>query len=86
MKKDTLMNLITQRGNFGQTVAHIITNKFQKCGLPHAHILILFESKYKLSTPAATHNVIWACWPDPLTQPHLFNIVKNYMLHGPCSK
>jgi len=86
MKKDALMHLITQKGIFGPCVAHIDANQFQKQGLPHAYILIFLEQNYKLFTPAAVDDVIWARWPDPVTQLHLFEIVKKYMLHGPCGK
>ena len=60
IKKDALMHLITQKGIFGPCVAHIDANQFQKRGLPHAHILICLEQNYKLSTPAAVDDVIWA--------------------------
>ena len=80
------MHLITQKGIFGPCVAHIDANQFQKCRLPHTHILIFLEQNYKLSTPAAVDEVICARWPDPITQPHLFELVKKYMLHGLCGK
>ena len=86
IKKDMLMHLITQKGIFGHCVAHILATEFQRHGLPHAHILILLDNDYKLSTPTAVDEVISAQWPDPVTQPHLFEMVKKYMLHGPCGK
>jgi len=86
MKSDALMHLITQKGIFGHCVAHVKTTQFQKHGFPHDHILIILEESYKLSTPTAIDEVIWARWPDPITQPHLFEIVKKYMLHGPCGE
>jgi hypothetical protein len=60
MKKDALIHLITQKGIFGPCIAHIVANQFQKCGLPHAHILIFLAQDYKLSTPTAVDEVICA--------------------------
>ena len=54
------MHLITQKGIFGPCVAHIDANQFQKCRLPHTHILIFLEQNYKLSTSAAVDEVICA--------------------------
>lgn len=84
MKKDALLHLITQKGIFGKSVAHIYSIEFQKRGLPHAHILIFLAPDDQLSSPEAIDEVIWARWPDPETQPHLFNLVKKHMVHGPC--
>jgi len=81
-----LMHLITQKGIFGPTVTHITAIEFQKRGLPHAHILIFFQNEYKLSTVTAVDDIIWARWPDPNSQRHLFELKKKYMLHGPCGK
>jgi len=60
MKSDALMHLITQKGIFGHCVAHVETTQFQKHGFPHDHILIILEESYKLSTPTAIDEVIWA--------------------------
>jgi hypothetical protein len=69
---------------FGASVAHVYAIEFQKRGLPHMHILIFLASQYKLRTPADIDSSIQAYWPDPLTQPTLFNTIKHCMVHGPC--
>ena len=84
MKLDMLIKLITKKGIFGKSVAHIYTVEFQKKGLPHAHILIFLDHPDQLSTPDAIDKVIWARFPDPIQHPALFEKVKKYMIHGPC--
>lgn len=34
--------------------------------------------------PCHVDTVIKACWPNPEEESHLFDIVKRYMVHGPC--
>ena len=84
LKKKALLNAILKDGIFGASVAHVYVIEFQKCGLPHMHLLIFLKREYKLLTPETIDSVISAQWPDPTTQPHLFNAVKKYMVHGPC--
>lgn len=86
IKKDALLKLITKNGIFGKCVAHIYVIEFQKRGLPHAHFLIFLDHDFRLSTPAAVDETVWARWPNPDTQPKLFEYVKKFMLHGPCGR
>ena len=48
------------------------------------HILIFLKEPYKLNTTQAIDSCIWARWPDPETQPLLFETIKRCMVHGPC--
>jgi hypothetical protein len=84
MKKDALIDYVYKHGIFGQAVAYVYTIEFQKRGLPHIHLLIFLKEPYKLLTPEAIDSCIWARWPDPDTQPLLFETVKRCMVHGPC--
>jgi len=54
------MHLITHQDIFGHCVAYIYMIEFQKCGLPHCHILVFLDRDHKLSTPAAVDEVICA--------------------------
>ena len=40
MKLKAILKDILKKGIFGKVVAYLHTIKFQKCGLPHTHILI----------------------------------------------
>jgi len=84
MKKQAVLDYIYKHGVFGHAVAYVYTIEFQKRGLPHMHILIFLKDPYKLRTPEAIDSCIWARWPDPETQPLLFETVKKCMVYGPC--
>ena len=85
LKKEAILCDITKNGIFGRPVAKIYTIEFQKRGLPHMHLLIFLEEEYKLYSVAAVDSCIRAYWPDPDAEPQLFEIVKQVMVHGPCS-
>jgi hypothetical protein len=84
LKKKVLMNAILKDGIFGPCAAHVYAIEFQKRGLPHMHLLLFLKTRYKLVSPDIVDNVIMAHWPDPATQPRLFEAVKKFMVHGPC--
>ena len=84
LKKEALLRDILKNGIFGRTVAKIFTIKFQKRGLPHMHLLIFLDEEHKLHSISAVDSCIRAYWPDPETEPQLFKIVKEVMVHGPC--
>jgi hypothetical protein len=84
MKRNALIDYIYNRGIFGSAIAYVYTIEFQKRGLPHVHLLLFLEEPYKLNTTQAIDSCIWARWPDPDTQPLLFDTVKRCMVHGPC--
>ncbi|XP_047132536.1 uncharacterized protein LOC124811235 [Hydra vulgaris] len=58
--------------------------EFQKCGLPHVHILLHFATDDKLETAHDINNLISAEIPDPIVNPDLYDVVKTCMIHGPC--
>ena len=49
------------------------------------HLLLFLKSDFKLLSPNVVDDIISAQWPDCETQPHLFQVVKKFMIHGPCS-
>lgn len=84
MKKKALLKDILDHRFLGRVVAHVYTIEFQKRGLPHMHLLIFFAEGNKLRTPDDINKLICAEWPDPNTQPMLFETIKSSMIHGPC--
>ena len=84
LKRKALMNAILKEGIFGPCLAHVYAIEFQKRGLPHMHLLLFLKAEYKLLSPDVVDNIIKAHWPDPVTQPRLFEAVKKFMVHGPC--
>jgi hypothetical protein len=86
LKKKAILDNILKHGIFGQTAAHVYTIEFQKCGLPHMHLLIFLHPQDKIQTPKDVDSCIRAYWPDPITEPLLFEIVQRCMVHGPCGE
>ena len=73
-KRGCISNFIT---NF--FLAKVILNFIS--GLPHMHMLIWLEEHIH---PRNMDEVICAEIPDRDEDPELYNLVKDWMLHGPC--
>lgn len=85
MKKNALLHNIYTKGIFSWVVVYIYTIEFQKHGLPHCHLLIFLAQESWMLTPEDIDSAISAQWPDPNTQPKLFDTLKWCMVHSPCS-
>ena len=83
LKLSGLMKVITKYNAFGPVQCHMYTIEWQKRGLPHAHILIWLSCKIKSQE---IDKIICAEFPNPDSDPELFQIIKKQMVHGPCGK
>jgi hypothetical protein len=54
------------------------------CVFPHAHFLLIMDSKYKLIVPEQYDCLISAELPDKNKYPELYAMVVKHMMHGPC--
>jgi Helitron helicase-like domain at N-terminus len=84
MYKMSLVHEIMKNNIFGITQGYVYTIEFQKCRLPHMHMLLSVSPRFHLTTAEEVDTIIRAMWPDPEREPLLFNIVKHCMVHGPC--
>ncbi|GJU68232.1 ATP-dependent DNA helicase PIF1 [Tanacetum coccineum] len=55
-------------------------------GLPHAHILLWLEERFKCTMPNEIHDIISAELPSPVEDLDEYKVVSEYMLHEPCGK
>ncbi|GAA0162104.1 hypothetical protein LIER_43597 [Lithospermum erythrorhizon] len=68
-------------------MAHVHVIEFQKRGLPHAHMLIIFDDNDKLRTLDDDYDQIVRT--EILynnEEPELYNAVMRHMIHGPCGE
>ncbi|XP_057734168.1 uncharacterized protein LOC130949476 [Arachis stenosperma] len=85
MNLDMLIKDLKKERFFGKVVADVHTIDFQKRSLPHAHILIFWDSLSNFPDPKDIDKVICAEIPNQFEHPELYKAVKKFMLHGPCS-
>ena len=60
------------------------TVEWQKRGLPHAHILLYLYPDDKHPTPVDIDKIISVEIPDKITNPRDYEVISQYMIHGPC--
>lgn len=83
IKLTSLMEDLLEKQIFGIVVAHLHVVEFQKRGLPHAHILLILDSRHK-PRPDNYDNIISAELPDQRVHPLAYATVSRMMMHGPC--
>jgi hypothetical protein len=65
-------------------IAKIWVIKFQKRGLPHAHILFILDEASKLRITEDYDSMVSVEIPDPIRHPEAYETVTSCMVHGPC--
>ena len=84
--KKLLINDLIKDSIFSDALGYVYTIEFQKCGLPHMHLLLSLTPCFRSTTAEEVDTIVRATWPNPKNKPHLFNIVKCCMVHGPCGQ
>ncbi|CAI9270649.1 unnamed protein product [Lactuca saligna] len=84
MKLLSLTNFLKTQKPFGKVSADLYTIEFQKRGLPHCHLLLWIDHPNKIKDASQLDEYISAEIPDPITDPILYRIVTESMMHGPC--
>jgi hypothetical protein len=75
--------LITKK-HIGEVLAYAHVTKFQKCGLPHEHFLLVMANRDTLRSPDEFDKYVFAEIPDKHKFPVLLGLVCKHMIHGPC--
>ncbi|XP_057247377.1 uncharacterized protein LOC125492930 [Beta vulgaris subsp. vulgaris] len=81
LKKD-----IVEGKLFGNVATFVYVVEFQKRGLPHAHFLIILDSKSKIRSMDQYDAYVCAEIPDRSLNPHIHEAVLKHMMHGPCGR
>ena len=81
---DELLHDLRHKSHFGRVIAIVYTIEFQKRGLPHTHILLFLDPKDKCPSPTNIDGIIMAEIPNPNEDPVANEVVKKFMMHGPC--
>ncbi|XP_071727009.1 uncharacterized protein [Rutidosis leptorrhynchoides] len=84
VKLDSLINQIRDGTLFGQIIGELYVIEFQKRGLPHAHICLFIHRANRNLTAADVDDVICAEIPNKDEEPELYQLVSEFMMHGPC--
>ncbi|XP_076895082.1 uncharacterized protein LOC143547572 [Bidens hawaiensis] len=84
VKLDAMIKLVKDKSLFGNVQAVVYTIEFQKRGLPHAHICIFMHPGSKIHNPQNVDKFISAEMPNKDTDPDLYKLVSDHMIHGPC--
>lgn len=67
-----LLHLLLDCGILGKVKAHVGMIEFQKRGLPHFHLLLVFDEEDKPRTVADVDRLVSAQIPDPDSHPKLY--------------
>ncbi|KAL0413453.1 UNVERIFIED_CONTAM: ATP-dependent DNA helicase PIF6 [Sesamum radiatum] len=83
-KCEELKEDIFHRGILGKAIAHVHVIEFQKRGLPHVYMLVIFDEDDKLNTPDDYDCIVRAKIPKQDEEPELYVAIIKHMIHGPC--
>ncbi|KAK9051315.1 hypothetical protein SSX86_027942 [Deinandra increscens subsp. villosa] len=84
MKLDSLITDLKKNSILGRVQAVVYTVEFQKRGLPHAHICLFMHPDNKIPCVENVDPYISAEIPDKDEDPELYELVSEFMIHGPC--
>jgi hypothetical protein len=82
LKFKSMMRDILKAKLFGEVRAYVWRIEWQARGLPHVHLLIILASP--IVTAQQVDEYISAEIPDPVLDPELHQLCKDFQLHTPC--
>ena len=85
-KAQEFKELVIKRGVLRKCIAYNYVIEFQKRELPHIHLLLFLDKNDKIYTLEKDDELIRAEIPNEDIYPHLYDVVKQFMIHGPCGE
>jgi hypothetical protein len=85
MKVKALFKGVAKIGWFAKVIGNIWTREYQKRGLPHIHLLLIFPLEQKVSTTEDIDCLVLTELPLPKNKP-FFETVTKCLLHGSCGE
>ncbi|KAF3634153.1 hypothetical protein FXO37_26634 [Capsicum annuum] len=82
-KLKDLKDQIIKKEIFGSVAAHVFVVEFQKRGLPHIHLLLIFKEGHKIASADQYDRYISAELSDKDKYPKLNEVVIMHHMHGP---
>ena len=73
-----------KNGMFGGVLGFVFTFEFQKCDLPHIHLLFM-RGPFKIYDATHVNTIVSTEIPDPVAHPMLYSTVTKCMMHCPCN-
>ena len=83
-KLQSLADHIQRTGLLGQLAAHMYVIQFQKRGLAHDLIAVIFANQTKALSPMDYNHVICADIPDSNADRDLYDSIAKCYIPGPC--
>ncbi len=85
MKVKALFKGVAKTGWFTKVIGNIWTREYQKRGLPHIHLLLIFPPEHKVSITKDIDRLVSVELFLPENTP-LFETVTKCLLHGSCGQ
>ena len=83
-KLEDMKDQLFKKHILGVVGASVYVIEFQKCGLPHAHFLLIMTPQHKMTNPDHYDKSVCAEIPDPSKYPQMHELVVQHMMNGPC--
>jgi len=83
MKVKKLLQGVCKAGWFTQVIGNIWTREYQKRGLPHIHLLLIFPQAQNVTNVDDIDRLVSAELPA-IENAELYETVTKCLLHGPC--
>jgi len=82
-KFEQLKEDVIDKGVLGKVKSYMYVTEFQKCGLPHVHMLLILQDNDELRDSEDYDSIVRAEIPETEEESQLHEAVLKHMIHGP---